>query len=210
MCYFLESTGSWDVINDFPRCLTCKYTNTNTQMHKCTNAQIQCKHWVLGCYKWFSQMSDMQIHKYKYTNAQIHKCTNTVYAQIKLNDETLWNPLKCFIFGKPLMQGCWKWYLELSIIQIQKTSTQRQCIHKYPNLQLYIMWQYRLAQLAGRPHKLTGPRIWSSKRVCWDSRDIRDKNAVNGVSWGNKGQFLAWNIRSASHVSSYEAVFPED
>ena len=59
----------------------------------------------------------------------------------------------------------------------------------------------RLAQLAGRPHKLIWPRIWSSKRVCWDSRDIRDKNAVNGVSS---------NIRSASHVSSYEAVFSED
>ena len=64
----------------------------------------------------------------------------------------------------------------------------------------------RLAQFAGRPHKLTWPRIWSSKRVGWDSRD---KNAVNGVSWGKKGQFLASNVRSASRVSSYEAVFPD-
>ena len=68
----------------------------------------------------------------------------------------------------------------------------------------------RLAQLAGRPHKLTWPRIWSSKRVCSDSHNIRDRNAVNKVSWGPKGQFLAPNIRSASHGSSYEAVFPEE
>ena len=67
----------------------------------------------------------------------------------------------------------------------------------------------RLAQLAGRPHKLTWPRIRSSKRVCWDSRDIRDKNDVNRVSWGKKGQFLASNVRSASWVNSYEAVFPD-
>ena len=62
----------------------------------------------------------------------------------------------------------------------------------------------RLAQLAGRPHKLTWPRIWSSKRVCWDSHDIHDKNAVNRVSWGKQGQFLASNIRSTSHISSFE------
>ena len=68
----------------------------------------------------------------------------------------------------------------------------------------------RLAQLAGRPHKLTWPRTWSSKRVCWDFRDIRDKNAVNWVSWGKKGQFLASNIRSVTQVTSYESVFPED
>ena len=29
---FLESTGYGDVRNDVPRCLTCKYTNTNTQI----------------------------------------------------------------------------------------------------------------------------------------------------------------------------------
>ena len=28
-------------------------------------------------------------------------------------------------------------------------------------------------------------------------------------SWGKKGQFLASNVRSASQVSSYEAVFPD-
>ena len=25
--------------------------------------------------------------------------------------------------------------------------------------------------------------------ICWDSRDIRNKNAVNRVSWGKKGKF---------------------
>ena len=68
----------------------------------------------------------------------------------------------------------------------------------------------RLAQLAGRPHKLSWPRIWSSKSIFWDSRDIRVKNAESGVSWGKKGQVLASNIRSASQASSYEAGFPED
>ena len=67
----------------------------------------------------------------------------------------------------------------------------------------------KLLQFAGGLHKLTWPRIWSSKRVCWVSRDICDKNAVNGVSWGKKGHFLASNIRSASLVSIYEAVFPD-
>ena len=51
------------------------------------------------------------------TQTQIHKyCvyTNTV------NDEMSVNPMKCYIFGKPLMQGCRKWYLELSTMPIQK------------------------------------------------------------------------------------------
>ena len=51
------------------------------------------------------------------TQTQIHKyCvyTNTV------NDEMSVNPMKCYIFGKPMMQGCWKRYLELSTMPIQK------------------------------------------------------------------------------------------
>ena len=77
------------------------------------------------------------------TQTQIHKYsvyTNTV------NDEMSVNPMKCYIFGKPLMQGCRIWYLELLTLQIQNKNTQIQCIYKYPNLQLYVLqmgaWPY--------------------------------------------------------------------
>ena len=64
-------------------CMTCKYTNTNTQIHKYTNtASVKVadrpnmcyifeKVMVRGPQKQCSQVSDVQIHKYKYTNTQI-------------------------------------------------------------------------------------------------------------------------------------------
>ena len=96
----------------------------------------------------------------------------------------VWQSIKTFPGGRTILRI---WKLGFSAFHNLQTDSD-------------VFW-CRLAQLAGRPHKLIWPRIWSSKRVCWDSRDIRDKNAVNGVSS---------NIRSASHVSSYEAVFSED
>ena len=80
---------------------------------------------------------------YANTQTQIHKYG--LYTNI-VNDEMSVNPMKCYIFGKPLMQGCRIWYLELLTMQIQNTNTQIQCIWKYPNLQLYVLqmgaWPY--------------------------------------------------------------------
>ena len=45
----------------------------------------------------------MQIHGHKYS----------VYTNIA-NDNMAVNPIKCYIFEKPLMQGCYKLYFELS------------------------------------------------------------------------------------------------
>merc|ERR1711963_1142179 len=90
--------------NNVPGCLTCKYTNTNTQIHKYANTALvkgadrpdMCyifeKVMVRGPQKQCSRVSDLQIHKYKYTNTptrkysfgqccnrqiQIHKNANT-------------------------------------------------------------------------------------------------------------------------------------
>ena len=80
---------------------------------------------------------------YANTQTQIHKYG--LYTNI-VNDEMSVNPMKCYVFGKPLMQGCRIWYLELLTMQIQNTNTQIQCIWKYPNLQLYVLqmgaWPY--------------------------------------------------------------------
>merc|ERR1711963_572215 len=69
--------------NNVPGCLTCKYTNTNTQIHKYANTALvkvadrhdMCyifeKVMVRGPRKQCSRVSDLQIHKYKYTNTQI-------------------------------------------------------------------------------------------------------------------------------------------
>ena len=115
---FLESTGYKDVRNDVPRCLTYKYTNTNTQ--------IQCIHKYS---KWWNVRKPYEVLYFweplgtgmlemmfpgvwhANTQTQIHKYsvyTNTV------NDEMSVNLMKCYIFEKPLMHGCRKWYLELS------------------------------------------------------------------------------------------------
>merc|ERR1719210_1669564 len=61
----------------------CKYTNTNTQIHKYANSALvkvadrhdMCyifeKVMARGPQKQCSWLSDLQIHKYKYTNTQI-------------------------------------------------------------------------------------------------------------------------------------------
>ena len=82
---FLKSQGSKDIKNDILDCQIHKYTNTNTQIHKYTNTAYDkmteipniCYIFeqlvVQGCQKWYSGLSDTQIHKYKFTNTQIHK-----------------------------------------------------------------------------------------------------------------------------------------
>ena len=71
--------------NNVPRCLTCKYTNTNTQIHKYSFGQScrslnMCYIFVMvmvrGPQKQCSRVSDMQIHKYNYTNTQIQFGSN--------------------------------------------------------------------------------------------------------------------------------------
>ena len=83
------SEGSWpkDILTDIPKCFIQKYTNTNTQIHKYTNIvydevperpnmwYIFGKRIVLGYQKWYSHVSNSQIHKYKYTNTQIQHMT---------------------------------------------------------------------------------------------------------------------------------------
>ena len=71
--------------DNVPKCLKCKYTNTNTQIHKYANtAWVKVAVMPSMCYvfekvrvqgpqKQCSRVSDLQIHKYKYTNTQIRK-----------------------------------------------------------------------------------------------------------------------------------------
>ena len=80
---FLNSWWFKDVKNDILDCQMHKYTNTNTQIHKYTNTAYEkmteipniCyifeKPRVQGHQKWYSGLSDTQIHKYKFTNTQI-------------------------------------------------------------------------------------------------------------------------------------------
>ena len=77
---FLKSQGSKDIKNDILDCQIHKYTNTNSQIHKYTNTAYDkmteipniCYIFeqlvVQGCQKWYSGLSNTQIHKYKYTN----------------------------------------------------------------------------------------------------------------------------------------------
>ena len=59
---------------------------------------------IPGHQKWYSGLSNTQIHKYKDTNTQIH-C-----------DEVPEIPNMCYIFEKPGVQGHQKWYSGLSKI----------------------------------------------------------------------------------------------
>ena len=54
-----------------------------------------------------------------------------------------------------------------------------------------------LTKVGGNPQSLTCSWILSSKCVCWDSRDIRDWNAVNQV-FGSKNIVLGhfWGLRT--------------
>ena len=76
---------------------------------------------IQGHQKWYSGLSNTQIHKYKDTNTQIH-C-----------DEVPEIPNMCHIFEKPGVQGHQKWYSELPKIQIH-----RRCDNYVsPNLKLW-------------------------------------------------------------------------
>ena len=82
---FLKTRWYEDLKNNVPDCLTPKYTNANTQIHKYTNTvwvkfedrpnmwHIFEKVMIRGPQKQCSQVSDTQIHKCKYTNTHIHK-----------------------------------------------------------------------------------------------------------------------------------------
>ena len=45
---FLKSRWYEDLKNNFPKCLTSKYTHTNTQIHKYTNTVCHTLLWLLG------------------------------------------------------------------------------------------------------------------------------------------------------------------
>ena len=51
------------------------------------------------------------------TELKIHKYS--VYANTG-NDKMTVIPIMCYIFEKPLIQGCHKWYSELSDMEIKK------------------------------------------------------------------------------------------
>ena len=114
---FLKSRWYEDLKNNFPKCLTSKYTHTNTQIHKYTNTVCHTLLWLVGSrilalwntlkrtMMWYifekqmvrgpqkqcSQVSDIQIHKYKYTN--------TVW--VKFEDRSN----MCYIFEKVMARG---------------------------------------------------------------------------------------------------------
>ena len=90
---------------------TCKYTNTNTQIHIYTNTalvKVADKHdmcyifekvMVRGPQKQCSLMSDLQIHKYKYKYTQIHKYANTALVKVADRHD------RCYIFEKVMVRG---------------------------------------------------------------------------------------------------------
>ena len=109
--------------NDIHMCLTHKYKNTNTHIHKYTNTEydkvperpnmwyIFEKKIVKWYQKWCSHVSNAHIQKYKY---KIHKYTNTVY------DEVPERPNMWYIFEKRIVRGYQKLYSHVSNRQIQK------------------------------------------------------------------------------------------
>ena len=104
--------------NNVPGCMTCKYTNTNTQIHKYTNTALvkvadrhdMCyifeKVMVWGPQKQCSWVSDLQIQKYKYTNT----------ALVKVADRHN----MCYIFETVMARGPQKQCSFVSDLQIHK------------------------------------------------------------------------------------------
>ena len=93
------------------------------------------------------------------TQTQIHKyCvyTNTV------NDEMSVNPMKCYIFGKPLMQGCRKWYLELSTMPIQKIQGPYAYCIQVP-MTTCVFWGFPMTDYSD-PEILVGLQVISNKK----------------------------------------------
>merc|ERR1712110_263927 len=108
---FLKRGLFKDIKNDIPMCRTHKYKNTNTQIHKYTNTQIQhmtkcqkdptCGIFLKrGLFKGIKDDSPMcLIRKYTNTNTQIHKYTNTTYEEVP-ERPNMW-----YIFEKRIVQG---------------------------------------------------------------------------------------------------------
>merc|ERR1711963_1104191 len=116
--------------NNVPGCLTCKYTNTNTQIHKCANTALvkvanrhdMCyifeKVMVRGPQK---QCSGCLTCKCTNTNTQIHKYANTALVKVADRHDI------CYIFEKAMVRGPQKRCSRVSDLQIYKyTNTQIQ------------------------------------------------------------------------------------
>merc|ERR1712082_378008 len=105
-------------------CLTCKYTNTNTQIHKYANTALvkgadrhdMCyifeKAMVRGPQKHCSRVSDLQIQKY----------ANTALVKVADRHDM------CYIFEKVMVRGPQKQCSRVSDLQIHK--------YKYTNTQI--------------------------------------------------------------------------
>merc|ERR1711963_656556 len=112
--------------NNVPGCLTCKYTNTNTQIHKYANTalvKVANRHYICyifekvmvrGLQKQYSWLSDFQIHKYKYAY--------TVLVKVADRHDM------CYIFEKVMVRGPQKQCSLVSDLQIHK--------YKYTNMQI--------------------------------------------------------------------------
>ena len=93
---FLKSRWYEDLKNNFPKCLTSKYTHTNTQIHKYTNTVCHTLLWLVGSRirhfetlwkepwcdtflksRWYEDLKNnvpkCLTSKYTNTNTQIHK-----------------------------------------------------------------------------------------------------------------------------------------
>ena len=113
---FSERWWYKDLKNNVPGCLTCKYTNTNTQIHKYANTALvkvadrhdMCyifeKVMARGTQKQCSWVSDLQINKHKYVNTALAKVADR-------HD-------RCYIFEKVMVRGPQKqcsWVYEVQI-----------------------------------------------------------------------------------------------
>ena len=116
---FLKSRWYEDLKNNFPKCLTSKYTHTNTQIHKYTNTVCHTLLWLVGSRirhfetlwkepwcdtflksRWYEDLKNNVPKCLTYnTQIQIHKYTNTVW--VKFEDR----PNMCCIFEKVMVQS---------------------------------------------------------------------------------------------------------
>merc|ERR1711989_23259 len=123
------------------------YSNTQIQIHKYTNTQIQhitkCQKdptrgifLKRGLFRGIKNDIHMcQTRKYKNTNTQIHKYTNTTYGTLS-ERPNMW-----YIFEKRIFQGYQKLYSYLSNAQIHK--------YKYTNTQIQHMMKYQKDPICG-------------------------------------------------------------
>ena len=100
---FLKSRWYEDLKNNFPKCLTSKYTHTNTQIHKYTNTVCHTLLWLVGSRirhfetlwkepwcdtflksRWYEDLKNNVPKCLTYnTQIQIHKYTNTVWVKFE-------------------------------------------------------------------------------------------------------------------------------